>query len=128
MPDTDALRDAITTHADDPGPDARDAFHQLLDALESGEVRAAEKDDDGVWRANAWVKRGILLGFRLGEIVDQSQGGFAFFDKDTYPTQAFGLDKGVRIVPGGSTVRRGAYLAPGVVCMPPMYVLSLIHI
>ncbi|PAP77994.1 2,3,4,5-tetrahydropyridine-2,6-dicarboxylate N-succinyltransferase [Rubrivirga marina] len=122
MPDLDALRSDIDRHAESPGPAARDAFERLLDALEAGEVRAAEKGDDGTWTANAWVKRGILLGFRLGEIVDQSVPGFAFFDKDTYPTQPVGLDGGVRIVPGGSTVRRGSYLAPGVVCMPPMYV------
>ena len=118
----DALRDAIDRHADDPGPDARSALDELLTALEAGEVRAAERGDDGTWRANAWVKRGILLGFRLGEIVDLSGDEFAFFDKDTYPIQRFGADRGVRIVPGGSTVRRGAFLAPGVVCMPPMYV------
>ena len=76
----------------------------------------------GTWRANGWVKRGILLGFRLGEIVDLSGDEFAFFDKDTYPIQRFGVERGVRVVPGGSTVRRGSYLAPGVVCMPPMYV------
>lgn len=117
----------ITHHADQPTdaldrPAAREAFDALLDALEAGEVRAAERGGDGAWRANGWVKRGILLGFRLGEIVDQSSGPFAFFDKDTYPTRPFGPDAGVRIVPGGSTVRRGAYLAPGTVCMPPMYV------
>lgn len=117
----------ITHHADQPTDAldtgaARDAFERLLDALESGEARAAERGDDGVWRANGWVKRGILLGFRLGQIVDQSDGPFAFFDKDTYPTRPFSPDAGVRIVPGGSTVRRGAYLAPGTVCMPPMYV------
>ncbi|MDT0633179.1 2,3,4,5-tetrahydropyridine-2,6-dicarboxylate N-succinyltransferase [Rubrivirga litoralis] len=117
----------ITHHADQPTdaldrPAAREAFDALLDALEAGEVRSAERGGDGVWRANGWVKRGILLGFRLGEIVDQSEGPFAFFDKDTYPTRPFGPDAGVRIVPGGSTVRRGAYLAPGTVCMPPMYV------
>ena len=105
---------------------ARDAFERLLDALESGAVRAADRDADGTWRPNAWVKKGILLGFRLGEITDQSvvgeRGAFAFFDKDTYPAQRLGLERRVRVVPGGSTVRRGAYLAPGVVCMPPMYV------
>ncbi len=124
MPD---LQLDITHHADQPTDAldrdaAREAFGRLLDALEAGEVRAAEKHDDGVWRANGWVKRGILLGFRLGQIVDQSDGPFAFFDKDTYPTRPFSPDAGVRIVPGGSTVRRGAYLAPGTVCMPPMYV------
>ena len=111
--------------AADPAADrdaAFDAFQDLLSALESGEARAAERGADGTWRANAWVKKGILLGFRLGDIVDLSGDAFAFFDKETYPIQRFGVDRGVRIVPGGSTVRRGAYLAPGVVCMPPMYV------
>ena len=127
MTDRDDLQLDITHHADQPtdGLDrgaAREAFDALLDALEAGTVRAAERGDDGVWRANAWVKRGILLGFRLGEIVDLSGDEFAFFDKDTYPIRRFGADAGVRIVPGGSTVRRGAYLAPGTVCMPPMYV------
>ena len=122
MPDLVALQSAIDRHAEAPGPGARADFEALLDALEAGTIRAAEKGDDGTWRANGWVKRGILLGFRLGAIVDLSGDEFAFFDKDTYPIQRFGADRGVRIVPGGSTVRRGSYLAPGVVCMPPMYV------
>jgi 2,3,4,5-tetrahydropyridine-2-carboxylate N-succinyltransferase len=107
-----------------PG-DTTDAIEALLQALERGELRAAERGDDGTWRAVPWVKRGILLGFRAGTIVDMSAAGaspFRFYDKHTYPTQAIPLDQGVRIVPGGSTVRRGAYLARGVVCMPPMYV------
>ena len=111
--------------AADPDADrdgALAAFHDLLDALEAGEARAAEQSADGTWRANAWVKEGILLGFRLGAIVDMSGDEFAFFDKETYPIQRFGPDRGVRVVPGGSTVRRGSYVAPGVVCMPPMYV------
>lgn len=103
-------------------PAALAAFNDLLDALEAGDVRAADRGADGTWRANAWVKQGILLGFRLGGIVDLSGDEFAFFDKETYPIQRFGLDRGVRLVPGGSTVRRGSYVAPGVVCMPPMYV------
>jgi 2,3,4,5-tetrahydropyridine-2-carboxylate N-succinyltransferase len=109
-------------------PDAEEIVETLLDALERGEVRAAEKGDDGVWRAVAWVKRGILLGFRVGRVVEMSIGGhhgeprFAFFDKHVYTPQQLALTNGVRIVPGGSAVRRGAYLAPGVVCMPPMYV------
>jgi 2,3,4,5-tetrahydropyridine-2,6-dicarboxylate N-succinyltransferase len=109
-------------------PDAEEIVETLLDALERGEVRAAEKGDDGVWRAVAWVKRGILLGFRVGRMVEMSIGGhhgeprFAFFDKHVYTPQQLALTNGVRIVPGGSAVRRGAYLAPGVVCMPPMYV------
>jgi 2,3,4,5-tetrahydropyridine-2,6-dicarboxylate N-succinyltransferase len=109
-------------------PDAEELVGVLLDALERGEVRAAEKGDDGVWQAVPWVKRGILLGFRIGRIVEMSIGGhhgeprFAFFDKHVYPPQNVTAANGVRIVPGGSSVRRGAYLAPGVVCMPPMYV------
>ena len=127
LPDLSRLQTDLDDYARQPAEAldttaARAAFGRLLDALEAGEARAAERGADGVWRANAWVKRGILLGFRLGQIVDQSDGPFAFFDKDTYPTRPFSLDSGVRIVPGGSTVRRGAYLAPGVVCMPPMYV------
>ena len=99
----------------------------LLAALERGEVRAAARGDEGVWSAVPWVKRGILLGFRVGRLVDMSVGSapgatLPFFDKHTYPVQSFDVARGVRLVPGGSSVRRGAYLAPGVVCMPPMYV------
>ena len=109
-------------------PEAEQRVETLLDALERGEVRAAERDADGNWSAVAWVKRGILLGFRVGRIVEMSIGGhhgeprFAFFDKHTYPPQSLTLDGGARIVPGGSAIRRGAYIAPGVVCMPPSYI------
>jgi 2,3,4,5-tetrahydropyridine-2-carboxylate N-succinyltransferase len=107
--------------------DAERHVDSLLGALERGAVRAAERDADGTWRAVPWVKRGILLGFRVGRIVDMSvqpQAGVTlpFFDKHTYPPQPMTVANGVRLVPGGSSVRRGAYLAPGVVCMPPMYV------
>jgi 2,3,4,5-tetrahydropyridine-2-carboxylate N-succinyltransferase len=102
--------------------EARSVVSELLKALESGEVRSAERAEDGTWHANAWVKQGILLGFRVGDIVDQSVGAFPFFDKDTYPMQSIRQDQGVRIVPGGSSVRRGSHVAPGVVCMPPMYI------
>ena len=100
---------------------------QLLIALEHGRVRAAERGADGVWRACPWVKKGILLGFRLGRVIDMSppssgRAVFRFFDKHTFPTRDLRLDDQVRVVPGGSTIRRGAYVAPGVVCMPPMYV------
>jgi 2,3,4,5-tetrahydropyridine-2,6-dicarboxylate N-succinyltransferase len=96
----------------------------LLDALERGELRAAERGEDGTWRAVPWVKQGILLAFRLGNVVDMSLPGsaFRFFDKHTFPTQPIPITQGVRIVPGGSTVRRGSYLGKGVVCMPPMYI------
>jgi 2,3,4,5-tetrahydropyridine-2-carboxylate N-succinyltransferase len=109
--------------------DARAVVESLLDALEQGTIRAADKDPTtGEWRAVPWVKRGILLGFRVGVIVDMSipsatdRVGFSFLDKDTYPPRRFTAADGVRIVPGGSSIRRGAYVSSGVVCMPPMYV------
>jgi 2,3,4,5-tetrahydropyridine-2,6-dicarboxylate N-succinyltransferase len=99
----------------------------LLDAfktaLNRGEVRAAERSDEGVWRVNTWVKQGILLGFRMGRLVDMSaSSNLRFFDKDTYPARPTAIEDNVRIVPGGSSIRDGAYVAPGVVCMPPMFV------
>jgi 2,3,4,5-tetrahydropyridine-2-carboxylate N-succinyltransferase len=100
----------------------RSAVARLLDALEAGQARSADRGEDGVWRANRWVKEGILLGFRIGELMATSAPPFSFVDKDTFPARAFSASSGVRVVPGGSTVRRGAYLARGVVCMPPMYV------
>ena len=106
------------------------AFHQLRDALEAGQLRSAEPDASTPlgWRVNAWVKRGILLGMRLGTLVGMEgnhpsgQSILSFVDKDTYPARRFSPEQGVRIVPGGSSVRAGAYLAKSVVCMPPMYV------
>lgn len=105
-------------------PDAFAAFDQLRDALEAGELRSAQPDSEAPtgWRVNAWVKRGILLGFRLGTMVGMESGALSFVDKNTYPARTFAADQGVRIVPGGSSVRSGAYLAKSVVCMPPMYV------
>ncbi len=104
--------------------DDRAAFAGFKSALNRGEVRAAERDAEGVWRANAWVKQGILAGFRMGALVEMSgaQDTLRFFDKDTYPLRDTALADRVRIVPGGSSVRDGAYLAPGVVLMPPCYV------
>jgi 2,3,4,5-tetrahydropyridine-2-carboxylate N-succinyltransferase len=109
--------------------DAEQAVEELLRALEAGEVRAAERDASGNWRAVPWVKQGILLGFRVGQVIDMtayvSEGAparFFFFDKHTFPPHGFDMTDGVRIVPGGSSIRRGAYVAPGVVCMPPMYI------
>ena len=103
---------------------AAKAVKQLLDALEQGLVRAANRDDAGVWTANEWVKRGILMGFRVSDLADMGLdvGTFSFVDKELYPVQRFGVAAGVRIVPGGSTIRRGAHVAKGVVCMPPMYI------
>ena len=101
----------------------REVFESFKQSLNRGEVRAAERDAEGVWRVNSWVKRGILLGFRMGALTEMSASpALRFFDKDTYPVRATSVTENVRIVPGGSSVRDGAYLAPGVVCMPPMYV------
>ena len=101
----------------------RAVFDDFKRALNRGEVRAAERDASGKWVVNTWVKEGLLLGFRLGAITDMSAGeSFKFFDKDTYPARPTTISDNVRIVPGGSTIRDGAYIAPGVVCMPPMFV------
>ncbi len=121
------LQERIERHAAGVGPGeesaARATFEELKRALEGGAVRAAERGADGVWRANAWVKTGILLGFRLGRtVVCEPAGPLAFLDKDTFPVRRFALEDGVRLVPGGSTVREGAHLAPGVICLPPMFV------
>jgi 2,3,4,5-tetrahydropyridine-2-carboxylate N-succinyltransferase len=99
------------------------AFLELRTELTEGRLRAAEPDSETStgWRVNPWVKQGILLGFRLGKL-EKMGGDFSFVDKSTYPARRFGLQEGVRIVPGGSSIREGAFLAPGVVCMPPMYV------
>lgn len=96
-------------------------FYQVCRDLESGKVRVAEKID-GEWKVNSWVKEVILSGFRYGKLTDMSEGQFPFFDKDTIPVQKFTQESGVRIVPGGSAVRVGAYLAPSVIMMPPSYV------
>jgi 2,3,4,5-tetrahydropyridine-2-carboxylate N-succinyltransferase len=105
---------------------ARAAFAELRAALSRGEARAAQPDPASPtgWQVNAWVKQGILLGFRHGDLADASMdhGRLPFFDKDTMPLKRLDATAGVRIVPGGSSVRDGAYLGRGVVCMPPMYV------
>ena len=99
-------------------------FTEFKAALNRGEIRAAERAPDGTWRTNTWVKRGILLGFRMGSIIEVTPSGapLQFLDKDTYPLRKFSPQDRVRIVPGGSSIRDGAYIAPGVVCMPPMFV------
>jgi len=129
-----SLQERIEKYASLPGPefpdDAREAVEELLSLLERGELRSAVRGDDNAWRAVTWVKRGILLGFRVGEMVDMSpevnaesrEAAFRFFDKDTFPLRPLSLYDGVRVVPGGSSIRRGSYVAPGVVCMPPMYI------
>jgi 2,3,4,5-tetrahydropyridine-2-carboxylate N-succinyltransferase len=100
------------------------AFLELREALSAGQIRAAEPDAQHPlgWRVNPWVKQGILLGFRLGTLAEMGGDEFSFIDKNTYPARRFSADQSVRIVPGGSSVREGAFLAKGVVCMPPMYI------
>ena len=102
----------------------RRAFEEFKAALRQGEIRAAEKSPDGIWRTNRWVKRGILLGFRMGVIAEMSDdsGPFRFFDKDTFPTRPMSVEDKVRIVPGGTTIRDGSYIAENVVLMPPSYI------
>jgi 2,3,4,5-tetrahydropyridine-2-carboxylate N-succinyltransferase len=102
-------------------PEARPLFLEFRDALTQGKIRAAEKID-GRWVVNIWVKHGILLGFRLGELTETSGAGLSFVDKDTFPVRQFSVADRVRIVPGGSSVRMGAYVAPSVICMPPMFI------
>jgi 2,3,4,5-tetrahydropyridine-2,6-dicarboxylate N-succinyltransferase len=103
-------------------PQAREIFLKFRDALTRGEVRAAEKNK-GEWKVNVWVKQGILLGFRLGEITQMGSGEcLSFVDKDTFPARTFTVADKVRVVPGGSSVRLGAYIAPSVICMPPMFI------
>ncbi|MBO4634231.1 MAG: 2,3,4,5-tetrahydropyridine-2,6-dicarboxylate N-succinyltransferase [Bacteroidales bacterium] len=96
-------------------------FNEVITALEKGELRVAQKVN-GEWQVNKWVKEVILAGFKLGAITDMSQGQFSFFDKATFPVRQFKADDGVRLVPGGTSIRRGAYLAPGSIVMPPAYV------
>lgn len=104
---------------------ARSAFLEFRDALTQGKIRAAEKGvdpaDPGRWVVNAWVKQGILLGFKIGELVEMN-AGLSFVDKDTFPARQFYLGDRIRVVPGGSSARLGAYIAPTVICMPPMFI------
>ena len=101
-------------------------FERFKDALNRGQVRAAEPDPAARsgWRVNAWVKKGVLLGFRMGALVDMSIDAVRqpFFDKATYPVKRLSPEDGVRIVPGGSSIRDGCYVGRGVTCMPPMYI------
>lgn len=104
-----------------PGVEARAAVAELLGELDAGRVRAAEKED-GRWVVRPWVKRGILLGFRVGTLAEvPAGGGFRFFDKDTLPLKRLALRSGVRVVPGGTAIRHGCFVAPGVTIMPPAY-------
>ncbi len=102
--------------------EAHRVFTEFRHALSAGKIRAAEKVD-GRWRANPWVKQGILLGFVIGEMTEMGEArGLSFVDKDTFPARHLRVRDGVRVVPGGSAIRAGAYVAPSVICMPPMYI------
>jgi 2,3,4,5-tetrahydropyridine-2-carboxylate N-succinyltransferase len=120
-----AVQDAFASGPDAVSdPTARNVFNEFRSALERGEIRSASPDPAGPtgWKVNVWVKQGILLGFRLGVLEDFSAPGLSFVDKSTYPVRHFTSNDGVRVVPGGSSVRAGAFVARGVVCMPPMYI------
>ncbi len=102
---------------------AKGIFAMFLDAVEAGELRAASRNEDGRWVVDAAVKKGILVGFRLGDIVEMSESPLPFADKNTFPAQRPDfVERGTRIVPGGSSIRRGAYVGRSVTCMPPMYI------
>lgn len=100
--------------------EARKIFFEFREQLTQGKVRAAEKTS-GQWKVNAWVKQGILLGFRLGALTGMD-AGLSFVDKDTFPARQFTIADRIRVVPGGSSIREGAYVAPSVICMPPMFI------
>ncbi len=118
--DIEQLFDAPPASPDRPR--AMQTFNEFLFFLDHGEIRAAE-NVDGTWKVNHWVKKGILLGFRIGALEDYSiNARFRYFDKSTFPLKKLDADDGVRVVPGGSSIRSGAYVARGVVCMPPMYI------
>lgn len=118
------IEELFSRQAAEYGEEYFEAFNELKAGLNSGRIRAAEPDTVAPWgwKVNAWVKKGILLGFRMGTVADVSAGGFPFFDKNTYPLKAFPRPPGLRIVPGGSAIRDGCYIANGVTFMPPMYI------
>ena len=127
-----ALAERIEAHFALPpealGNEARDAFDELIVSLERGEARAAEPGPEG-WIVNGWVKKGILLGFRLGKVVETERAGpLAFLDKDTLPVRRFSLADGVRVLPGGTSVRCGTFLGRGVIIVPPAYVNVGAHV
>src|SRR5438552_10387938 len=122
MPSLQSAIERLTTLGEvEHNPDARKTFLTFREQLTQGKIRAAEKVN-GQWRVNAWVKQGILLGFRLGELTKMGTDTLSFVDKDTFPARQFTVDDRVRLVPGGSSVREGAYVASSVICMPPMFI------
>jgi 2,3,4,5-tetrahydropyridine-2,6-dicarboxylate N-succinyltransferase len=121
MPSLQSVIERLYAANGEPDPTARQTFLEFRDALTQGKIRAAEKIN-GRWTVHAWVKQGILLGFRLGELTEMDGSDLSFVDKDTFPARHFRLSDRVRVVPGGSSVRLGAYIAPSVICMPPMFI------
>ena len=122
MPTLQSAIERLATLGEVEGnPDARKTFLKFREQLTQGKIRAAEKVN-GQWTVNAWVKQGILLGFRLGELSTMGDAALSFVDKDTFPARQFAVADRVRVVPGGSSVREGAYVAPSVICMPPMFI------
>jgi len=116
-----AIKRLATLGEVERNPEARQTFLDFRQQLTQGKIRAAEKVN-GNWKVNAWVKQGILLGFRLGELSKMGDATLSFVDKDTFPARQFTVADKVRVVPGGSSVREGAYVAPSVICMPPMFI------
>ena len=116
-----AIKRLATLGEVERNPEARQTFLDFRQQLTQGKIRAAEKVN-GSWKVNAWVKQGILLGFRLGELSKMGDATLSFVDKDTFPARQFTVADKVRVVPGGSSVREGAYVAPSVICMPPMFI------
>ena|SRR5438270_708374 len=122
MPSLQSAIERLATLGEVEGnPDARKIFLEFRQQLTQGKIRAAEKID-GQWKINPWVKQGILLGFRLSELSKMGTDTLSFVDKDTFPARQFTVDDHVRLVPGGSSVREGAYVAASVICMPPMFI------
>ncbi|PYQ64849.1 MAG: 2,3,4,5-tetrahydropyridine-2,6-dicarboxylate N-succinyltransferase [Acidobacteria bacterium] len=120
-----ALASAIEKAAADPDAlppaETRRLFAELRAGLNEGSIRAAEKEGDR-WVVRAWVKKGILLGFRVGLVCEPISSGFPFFDRDTFPLKQLTIESGLRVVPGGTSIRDGCYIGPGVTIMPPSYV------
>ncbi len=115
------IEELFARQTDQYGEDYFQAFDELKSALNEGGLRAAEPTPGG-WRVNAWVKKGILLGFRIGRVIEMRSDGFPFYDKHTFPLKQIAPGQNVRIVPGGSSIRDGCYIGKGVTCMPPMYI------
>jgi 2,3,4,5-tetrahydropyridine-2-carboxylate N-succinyltransferase len=119
---TQEIERLLALPVDDARREGVSVIKDFRAGLDRGEFRAAERTSTG-WKTNVWVKRGILLAFRIGVIEDRSiENEFYFFDKDTLPAKALAVSSGVRVVPGGSSIRAGAFVARNVICMPPMFI------